>query len=130
MSDSVLVDTSVWISFFRDSDHNVSDKLKHLLRNGDPVYTGLIATELRRGAKSKKELDVIEELFRSIGYVPMKEEYFAGAGDLGRSLLQKGLTIGTVDLLLAHIAIANNVSLFTLDNHFTAIARHTTLCLY
>ena len=130
MSDKVLVDTSVWISFFRHLDEEVSDKLKPLLRNGNPVYTGLIETELLRGGKTKKELDVLEELFHSIGYLPVKEEYFPKAGDLGRFLLQKGITVGTVDLLIAHIAIANNASLYTLDNHFTAIARHTTLRLY
>lgn len=54
MSDSVLVDTSVWISFFRDSDQKVSDKLKHLLRNGAPVYTGLMGLSCDGVQKAKK----------------------------------------------------------------------------
>ncbi len=130
MSDRVLVDTSIWISYFRQSGKNTLDKLTDLLRNGDPVYTGIIATELRRGAKSSKELDVLEALFNSIDYLPTKEEYFTASGDMGRSLLQKGVSVGTVDLLIAQIAIANDVSLYTLDSHFTAIARHTSLRLY
>lgn len=130
MSDSVLVDTSVWIGFFRHSDQDASDKLRDLLRNGHPVYTGLVATELRRGAETKKELDVLDDLFRSIGYLPMKESYFAGAGDLGRLLLQKGITIGTVDLLIAQIALANDLALFTLDGHFTSISHHAPLRLF
>lgn len=130
MSDKVLVDTSVWISYFRHSEKTAPDKLTDLLRNGVPAYTGIIATELRRGAKSGKELDVLEALFNSIDYLPTKEEYFTASGDMGRSLLQKGVSVGTVDLLIAQVAIANDVSLYTLDNHFITIARHTSLRLY
>lgn len=86
--------------------------------------------ELRRGAKSAKELDVLEGLFKSIEYFPTKEEYYAAAGDLGRLLLRKGLSIRTLDLLIAQIAISNDVFLLTLDNRFTEIARHTALKLY
>jgi len=130
MHDRVLVDTSAWIAFFRQADHALADKLKSLLRTGQPVYAGLIATELFRGARSKKELDVLEGLFGSIGYVETKEEYFRDAGELGRLLLHKGITIGTVDLLIAQIALANDIALLTLDTHFGSIARHAPLRLY
>ncbi len=131
MSDErVLVDTSVWISFFRRPDEVVSNKLKHLLRNGTPAYTGLIATELLRGAKSKKELTALDELFRSIEYFETREEYFERAGVLGRMLSQKGITIATVDLIIAQIALENNAALFTLDAHFKLLARYASLRLY
>ncbi len=130
MSDKVLVDTSVWIAFFRGADRKISDKLTHLLRNGNPAYAGIIETELRRGAKTKRELEVLDDLFRSIDYLPMSEDYFAAAGDLGRTLLHKGVTVGTVDLLIAQLAIAHEVHLFTLDAHFNSIARNVQLRLY
>ncbi len=129
-SDNVLVDTSVWISFFRRGDPKISLKLKQLLRTGNPMYTGLVAAELIRGAKTKNELDALEELFNSIGYIEIKEEYFRSAGDLGRLLSQKGITVGTVDLLIAQIALMNEIALFTLDTHFAALARHTSLRIY
>jgi predicted nucleic acid-binding protein len=130
MSDRVLVDTSVWISFFRRSDSEISVRLKHLLKSGNPVYTGIIATELYRGAKSKKETDALEELLSSIECIGTKEEYFHAAGQLGHVLAQHGITVGTVDLLIAQISIANNLMLFTLDKHFATIARYTSLLLY
>lgn len=129
MSDKVLVDTSVWIAFFRNADPGVSERLSGLLRKGVPAYTGLIETELRRGAKSPVELQVLRDLFRSISYVPMEEAYFTGAGDMGRTLLQKGVSVGTIDLLLAHIAIQNGIALYSLDRHFTSIAKHLPLNL-
>jgi len=130
MSDNILVDTSVWIAFFRDTDSDVSVKLKHLLRAGFPVYSGIIATELYRGAKSKREKVVIDDLLSSLNYLETREEYFKAAGELGHKLSQLGITIGTVDLLIAEIAIATNTAIFTLDTHFASIARHSSLRLY
>ena len=130
MSDKVLVDTSVWISFFRHADSVVSVQLKQLLKSGAPLYTGIIATELYRGAKSKRETDVLGELLTSIECIATKEEYFLMAGQLGRVLSPHGITVGTIDLLIAQISIANNLMLFTLDKHFAAIARHSSLRLY
>jgi predicted nucleic acid-binding protein len=130
MNDSVLVDTSVWISFFRHADSVVSARLKQLLKSGALVYTGIISTELYRGAKSKRETDALDELLTSIECIATKEEYFLAAGQLGRILSQRGVTVGVVDLLIAQISIANNLILFTLDKHFAAVARHSSLRLY
>jgi len=130
MSDNVLVDTSVWISFFRQANSEVSARIKQLLKSGAPVYTGIIATELFRGAKSKKETDALEELLTSIECIATEEAYFHAAGQLGQGLARRGITVGTVDLLIAQISIANNLMLFTLDRHFDAVARHSSLRLY
>jgi predicted nucleic acid-binding protein len=130
MRDKTLVDTSVWITFFRQTDSPVSLKIKNLLRNGQPVYTGVIATELYRGAKTEKEISVLNDLFSSLECLPTTEQDFRGAGHLGHTLAHKGLTMGTVDLLIARIAMTNNSALFSLDSHFAAIARHTDLRLY
>jgi len=130
MSDSVIVDTSVWIGFFRSAGSEVSARLRQLLKSGAPVYTGIIATELYRGAKSRKETNALDELLTSIECIETREEDFQAAGQLGYALAQQGITVGTVDLLIAQISIANNLSLFTLDKHFVPIARHSSLRLY
>ena len=104
--------------------------MKQLLRAGRPVYTGIIATELFRGARSEKESAVLEELLPSLECLETREEHFRGAGDLGYVLSRHGVTIGTVDLLIARIAIANNAAIFSLDTHFTSIAYHAPLRLY
>jgi hypothetical protein len=53
-----------------------------------------------------------------------------GAGDLGRFLMQKEISVGTIDLLLAYIAIETNTALYSLDHHFPAIAEYAPLRLY
>ena len=56
MSAKVLVDTSVWIAFFRGKDTHLIERIAALLKSQNAVYTGIIALELLNGAKGQKEL--------------------------------------------------------------------------
>lgn len=129
MSDRVLVDTSAWISFFRKDTSDASERVRQLLQVGEPVTTGIVTAELIRGAVSKTEIDVLDDLFSSIGSLETNEADFRSAGEMGRRLAVKGLAIGTVDLLIAQIALSHAVPLLTLDRHFDLIARHAPLRL-
>ncbi len=130
MPDKVLVDTSVWIDFFRKRDHTHHDQIASLLRNARAVGTGIVALELLRGAKSDKEMRLVKELFEEMQAVdPTPATYFR-AGELGHRLARKGCAMGTVDLLIAQLAMENDVSLFSLDQHFKTIAEHASLRLF
>jgi len=53
-----LIDTSVWIDYFRDSDKALNDFIDRLI-DEDVVYTnGIIKTELLIGTKTPKEYDL------------------------------------------------------------------------
>ncbi|HAG51793.1 MAG TPA: PIN domain nuclease, partial [Deltaproteobacteria bacterium] len=50
MKDKVLIDTSVWIEFFRKSGSEVSSRLRDVLVEERAAITGIISLELQRGA--------------------------------------------------------------------------------
>jgi predicted nucleic acid-binding protein len=50
MGAEVLIDTSVWISFFRKKDPGLTERIATLLKTGRAIYTGVIALELLNGA--------------------------------------------------------------------------------
>ena len=50
----VLVDTSVWIGFFRDGDSAAAAELGRLLDEGRAVTCGLVEAELLPGLKSRE----------------------------------------------------------------------------
>lgn len=130
MKDKVLVDTSVWIQFFRNKGSEVSDKLKKLLIEERTAVTGIISMELYRGASGDKELAFLDRFLPLIHYISTKEESYKKAGLIGFSLSKKGVNIGTVDLLIAQVAIENNIFLYSQDKHFKEIAKHFPLMLY
>jgi predicted nucleic acid-binding protein len=122
MKDEVLVDTSIWIDYFKKKESKIYEQLTLFLREDQAVYTGIIATELFKVARGKKELSVLNTLFSNISLVKESEETYIKAGIMGYHLSQKGFNAGTVDLLISQIAIENNLMLFSNDQHFKKIA--------
>ena len=129
MKDKVLIDSSVWIDFFRNRGSRFRDKIELLLQSGRAVYTGIIAMELINGAKGEKELQVLENLFASMERINEKEATHLNAGKLGHKMARKGHTLGVVDLIVAQLVIENNSILLTLDEHFKIIANYSELRL-
>jgi len=124
MKDRVLVDTLVWIDFFRNKETSLGNQVIQVLRAGNAYYTGIIALELYRGSKTKKEISVLDDLFLSIEKIIEREETYKEAGLMGFELAKKGIKIGTVDLLIAQLCLENDLTLFTLDQHFKTIVNH------
>jgi len=129
MKDKVLIDTSVWIEFFRKSGSEVSSRLRDVLVEERAAVTGIISLELQRGAAGETELRFLDRFLTALNYIPTKEESYKKAGLMGYNLSKKGIHVGTVDLLIAQAAIENNIPLYTLDKHFKEIARRFPLLL-
>ncbi len=130
MRDRVLIDTSVWIDFFRKKDTELLERISILLKSGRTVYTGIIALELINGAKGQKELKALDDLFSTMDKVNESEATCVDAGRMGYGIARKGFTLSVVDLLIAQITIENDLFLMTFDGHFDVIAKYSTLCLF
>jgi predicted nucleic acid-binding protein len=129
MADKVLVDTSAWIDFFRKREPERHELVATLLREGRAMGTGIVALELLRGAKTTKELKLVSELFETLNMVYQAPSTYVAAGKMGYDLARNGYTLSTVDLLIAQIAIENELSLLTLDRHFLTIGEYFPLKL-
>ncbi len=129
MPDKVLVDTSVWIEFFRKKGTNVSAKLREYLKLSQVCYAGPIAVELYQGAKTHKEIQVIDQLFQTIHYVDITRTHYHHAGLISQKAAREGKIFSTVDMILAVVAHEEQLLLFSLDSHFQDIAKYCTLSL-
>ena len=111
----VLVDTSVWIDYFRSGDK--SDKLDALIDENLVVTNDLILTELLPLLIIRKESKVVK-LLKSIKNNIMHPDW-NDIIDYQVSCLKSGSTgIGTPDLLIAQNSIQNNVPVYSIDKHF------------
>jgi tRNA(fMet)-specific endonuclease VapC len=127
MPDSVLVDTSVWIEFFRKKESSFSKRLKSYLELNQVYYTGPIAVELYQGAKTNKEIDVIDQLLQDIHYVEITRTHYHHAGQISHQAAQSGKIFSIVDIILAVVAHDENLRLLSLDAHFKEITRFCPL---
>jgi len=112
---SVLVDTSIWVEYFRTG--NNSEKLDFLIDENLIVINDLILAELvpalrvRNQRKIIKLLHNINKLELSINWDQIIEFQF--------KCLKNGLNgIGIPDLIVAQNAKQNHCKIYTLDRHF------------
>lgn len=130
----ILVDSSVWIDYFNKSQSKSANELSWLLINA-PNQIGLpdiVVTEVLQGIrddniynKTKKTL-LLFTVFRE-----NKLDIYLKASEIFRKCKAKGLAIrSTIDVIIAAIALKNNLEIFTLDKDFINIAKIFPLKLH
>lgn len=129
MPDKILIDTSAWIEFFRKKDSPISSRLKEYLKLNQACYAGPIAVELYQGAKTRREVELIDQLLETIHYVDITGSHHHHAGEIGRRAARSGKIFSTVDLILAVLAHDEKLRLLSLDTHFKDISHFCPLSL-
>jgi predicted nucleic acid-binding protein len=117
----VLVDTSVWIEYFRNPESGVVATLDGLLDDDEVCVPKIVLAELMQGARSAKELAVIQDFFDAFHIIDQSGETWIKAGRLAYDLKKRGKTIHLVDCYLAIIAQEHSCAIFTLNRHFEEI---------
>lgn len=130
MAADVLIDTSIWIDFFRNRSLPASLKLLGLIDEDRALIAGIVLTELLRGARNDKEMNLIQDLLRPVRRIQVTEGTWEMAGALAYKLSKKGVAVFTVDAIIATIAIEHGVAIFSADKHFAQISRHCALRLF
>ncbi len=112
---SVLVDTSIWIDYFRGG--NDSLQMDFLIDENLLVINDLILTELIPFLKIRNEMRVID-LLNNINRLELSINWNE-ITDYQYKCLRNGLNgVGIPDLLIAQNAKQNGCKIYTLDNHF------------
>lgn len=127
--DKVLVDTSVWIEFFRKKEpgHGV---VAALMDDRRLSCMGIILAELIQGAKSDTECEVLRDFVHVFDFLPDTVEHWQQAGELSQLLRKKGKSVGLSDCYIAVTAAANKVKVLTFDTHFDLLKNAAGLGLY
>lgn len=113
---SVLVDTSIWIEYFRNGSN--SEKLDYLIDENLIVINDLILAELVPFLKVRNQKKVIDLLY-NISKLNLLIDWHQII-EFQLKCLKTGLTgIGIPDLIIAQNAKQNHCEIFTLDNHFS-----------
>jgi predicted nucleic acid-binding protein len=125
----VLVDTSVWVEFFRKREP-CHGAVVRLLDNDQICLTGIVLAELMQGARTEKELGVLLNFPQVFPFIPETPQLWADAGRLAFDLRRKGITIGLSDCYIAAAAGSARSQVATLDNHFEALCKPAKITLF
>ena len=125
----ILVDSSVWIDYFRGTLTPQAEKLDSLL-GSEPVVTGdLVLTEVLQGFGSEHDFNQAKKLLTSLVVVDVVGQDIAiQAARNCRALRAKGITVRkTIDTVIATRCIASGLTLLYSDRGFDPFVQHLGL---
>lgn len=98
MNRLVLVDTSAWVAFFRNSDARVANIIDCLLEERCVATTGVVRAELLQGAKSRSEFRSLDSMLAAVSLLKEPADVWEQVALLGFRLQRKGFDgIGVPD---------------------------------
>ena len=113
----ILVDTSAWIDFFRDRKP-VAIIVDHALDETSVAICGPIYTELMRGFKKVRERDKVVPLLQACRFLTQPVDLWEAAGQCGFELKRQGITVKSMDLLIACCSMAHGLPILAIDQDF------------
>jgi len=123
----VLVDTSVWIDYFRGGDE--SSDLSALINENLVVTNDIILAELVPYLRVKKQVAVIT-LLQEINRLPMQINWEEIVEFQVKCLKSGANGVGIPDLVIAQNARANHCRIYSLDKHFRLLKQVIKIELY
>ena len=125
----ILVDTSAWVEFLRDTGSPVCERVDVLLE-ADLATCDPVRMEVLAGARDERHLRELRRLLARGTSIPTLPTDYEDAAAWYRTCRRNGETIRRlVDCLIAAVAIRADVELLHADADFEALARHTPLRL-
>lgn len=124
-----LVDSSVWIDYFRGTSTPEAEALDSLLST-EPIATGdLVLTEVLQGFVSDRDFNQAKKLLTSLVIVDLAGQDIAiQAAKNFRVLRALGITVRkTIDTVIATRCIESRLSLLYSDRDFDPFVEHLGL---
>ena len=123
----ILVDTSAWIEFLRDTQSPVCERVDTLLASRIATCDA-VRMEVLAGARDQEHLEQLRRLLARATLLPTESIDFDTAAAVYRTCRSQGKTVRKlIDCLIAAVAIRANVPVLHMDQDFTAIAAATDL---
>jgi predicted nucleic acid-binding protein len=125
----ILIDTSAWVEFLRDTGSAVCARVDDLL-DGDFATCHPIRMELLAGARDERHLGQLRGLLARAVLLPTPPARYETAAALYRTCRRQGLTVRKlIDCLIAAHAIDAGAELLQDDTDFAVLAGCTALRL-
>lgn len=125
----ILVDSSVWVDYFRAADTPEAALLDSMFGRTPLAVGDLIAAEVLQGVRDEREFKWVKRTFDTFAHVDLSDYDLAiKASENYRTLRAKGITIRkTIDTLIATRCIEDGLTLLHADRDFLPFAEYLGL---
>ena len=123
----ILIDTSAWVEFLRDTGSQVCARVDELL-DARIATSHPIRMEVLAGARDEGRLDELRRLLARASLIPTEPIDYEDAAAHYRACRRGGETVRKlIDCLIAATAIRTAVPVLHADTDFERLERHTSL---
>jgi len=120
----IVVDTSIWIEYLRQSDETIIGLLDSYLEAGEVAAISVVFAELLQGAKTESEEKIIIDFWNTLPKIDEQDLIIeAGRFSFKKKLAQRG--VGLIDSCLLVACKSNKMILWTLDKKLLEEYRNT-----
>lgn len=120
----LLIDTSVWISVFRDRTGQVRQQLETLIDQCDVLISRFTQLELLQGSLNEKEWSLMSTYLETQDYIELTSHSWQAAARVYYDLRRQALTVRSpIDCCIAQAALENDLLLIHNDRDFETIAQ-------
>lgn len=125
----ILVDSSVWIDYFRSADTPQVALLDSLLGRRPLAVGDLIAAEVLQGVRDDQEFKLVRQTLEAFDHIDLVGyEIAVKASRNYRTLRAMGISIRkTIDTLIATRCIEDGLTLLHADRDFVPFSEHLGL---
>ena len=127
--DLFLLDTSIWLEVLppERGSSSIRDRVDSLLSADRVATTGMVRLELLGGARSQQAWDRLRDLLSALHLLPVTEEHWQEAAQMGFQLRRQGVIVPFTDLLIGAVTITSGAVLVHRDRHFDFLASYLPL---
>ena len=118
---AILIDTSVWVDWSNDKTLPQSVELARLLDMDEVATTDVVMAEVLQGARNQALFDEWSHILDALHYFPVTTDTWLNAAGLSFGLIRRGLPTALSDLLVAQVALENDLAIFTTDSDFQRV---------
>ncbi len=128
-SNLYLLDTSVWLDVLPPGGTNADLRVRvdALLTADRVATTGMVRLELLGGARTEEEWDRLKDYLSALHQLPVEEETWQEAAQIGFQLRRQGVTVPFTDLIIGAVAVKSDTVLLHRDRYFDLMAQHVPL---
>lgn len=122
-----LIDSTLWIDFTRArSPRRLKEFIAPFILAPEAALADPIVFEVLRHA-SEEEVKFVQAQFQTLPLLATPDNLWTDAARLGQRCRRKGISAGSLDLLIAAVALAHDAELVTFDQDFQGIAEACNL---
>ena len=118
---AVLIDTSIWIEYFRGKDRVLGEVVSHLIDTQRARLCGVVLAELLSGTPRSPDRDELEENLDALQYLEVSRSTWVLLGQMTQEMRRRGTRIPFTDMVISALAIENGAEVYTTDSHFQSV---------